>query len=42
MAATRHERTDAIIKQAIKTGIWTVGFLLAIAFVLWFAMFLID
>jgi len=42
MAATRHERTDEIIKQAIKTGIWTVGFLLAIASVLWFAMFLID
>ncbi|MFN7290270.1 MAG: hypothetical protein ACK5T6_06760 [Pirellula sp.] len=42
MAATRHERTDEIIRQAYKTGVWTICFLLTIAAVLWVAMFMID
>lgn len=42
MAATRHERVNVIISQAVKTGVWTVGFLLAIASVLWFAMYCIG
>jgi hypothetical protein len=42
MAATRHERTDQILSQAWKHSIWTVGFLGAIACVLWFAMFWIG
>lgn len=42
MAATRHERTDEIVKQSVKTGIWTLCFLLVIAALLWFAMFWIG
>jgi hypothetical protein len=42
MAATRHEQVPVIISQAVKTGIWTLTFLLAIAAVLWFAMYCIG
>ncbi|XZE46529.1 hypothetical protein SH467x_001815 [Pirellulaceae bacterium SH467] len=42
MAATRHERVPLILSQAIKTGLWTLSFLLAIALVLWLAMFWIG
>lgn len=42
VAATRHERTDEIIKQSVRNGVVTIGFLLAIASVLWLAMFMID
>lgn len=42
MAATRHERNDMILSQAWKTGVWTLGFLGAIAGVLWLAMFWIG
>ena len=34
MAATRHERLDLIIRQAISSGVWTLLFLCAIALVL--------
>jgi hypothetical protein len=42
MAATRHERNEMILSQAWKSAVWTVGFLGAIAAVLWFAMFWIG
>jgi hypothetical protein len=42
MSATRHERNDMILSQAWKTGVWTAGFLGAIAAALWFAMFWIG
>lgn len=42
MAGTRHERSDVILQQAVRTGIWTLSFLLVIASVLWFAMFWIG
>jgi len=42
MAATRHERNEKILGQAWRTAVWTLGFLGAIAAVLWFAMFWIG
>lgn len=42
MAATRHERWDLIIKQAISSGLWTLTFLGAIALALGIAMWWIG
>lgn len=38
MAATRHERKDLILKQALSSGLWTLTFLGAIAVALGLAM----
>jgi len=37
LAATRHERTDLIIKQAISQTIWFTVFMLIVAGILWTA-----
>jgi hypothetical protein len=42
MAATRHERTDLILKQAWRTGLWTVCFLGLIAILVRFAIWCIG
>jgi hypothetical protein len=42
MAATRHERMDLILKQAVASGLWTLTFLGAIAVALAFAMWWIG
>jgi len=41
LAATRHERTDLIIKQAISQTIWFTVFMLIVAGLLWGAMLFI-
>jgi len=41
LAATRHERTDLIIKQAISQTVWFTVFMLIVAGVLWGAMLFI-
>jgi len=41
LAATRHERTDLIIKQAISQTVWFTVFMLIVAGVLWCAMLFI-
>jgi len=42
MAATRHERTDLILQQAWRTGLWTVCFLGGVALVIRFAIWSIG
>ena len=37
LAATRHERTDLIIKQAISQTVWFTAFMLIVAGILWTA-----
>ncbi len=41
LAATRHERTDLIIKQAISQATWFTVFMLVVAGLLWGATQLI-
>lgn len=42
MAATRHERMDLILKQAVGSALWTLTFLGAIAVALAIAMWWIG
>jgi len=42
MAATRHERKDLILRQALSSGLWTLTFLGAIAIALGIAMWWIN
>ncbi|MFO0012215.1 MAG: hypothetical protein ACK553_05695 [Planctomycetota bacterium] len=42
MAATRHERTDLILQQSWRTGLWTVCFLGIVAALIRFAIWRIG
>ncbi|MCU0709078.1 MAG: hypothetical protein MUF23_12375 [Pirellula sp.] len=42
MAATRHERTDMILQQAWRTGLWTICFLGIVALLIRFAVWRIG
>ena len=41
LAATRHERTDLIMKQAVSQAVWITVFMLVVAGLLWGATQLI-
>jgi hypothetical protein len=37
MAATRHEKQELILSQALRTGFWITAFMIGISALLWLA-----